>query len=61
MNNDDSILYCEICKLWLKYNSISDLKEHLNPKHLFNLVHCPLCHNIWDGNAQCMCENIFSD
>lgn len=35
-------------------------KEHYYPSDL-EQEHCPYCHNVWDGNAQCMCRGLEID
>lgn len=41
---EDSIELCIFCNVKLNYGF--DENE---------MLHCQLCHNIWDGNAQCNC------
>jgi hypothetical protein len=43
--------YCEVCNVWIRYNVI--VKEDKDSCNY--LIHCPDCHRIWDGNAQCPC------
>ncbi len=48
-NNQEEINYnanfnCSFCNVSL-YGGMDDN----------NLMHCQNCHNVWDGNAQCMC------
>lgn len=50
---------CPVCQILTDGMSIVSRKvadtwypdDNPNP-----LVHCSLCHNIWDGHAQCMCS-----
>ena len=49
-NNQEEINYnanstCSFCDVVL-YGGMDDN----------NLMHCQNCHNVWDGNAQCMCD-----
>jgi hypothetical protein len=63
MNND---VYCSVCNVWLTYGIIVKCKGNGKGKghdkdkvddgaDIEYLIHCPDCHRIWDGNAQCPC------
>ena len=45
------LLYCHVCNVWL--NNYGEVKPK-DPQQEC-LIHCPDCHRIWDGNAQCQC------
>ncbi len=42
--------YCHVCKVWIRYGYVINQDKSDPPN-----AHCPDCHRIWDGNAQCPC------
>jgi hypothetical protein len=47
--------YCEVCNVWIRYNVIVKDNYKEDKDSCNYLIHCPDCHRIWDGNAQCPC------
>jgi hypothetical protein len=46
--------YCSVCKVWIRYGYVIG-KDTNNYESYEPIAHCPDCHRIWDGNAQCPC------
>ncbi len=45
MSYDNGLYKCQHCNMMLKYGYDDN-----------DMLHCQGCHNIYDGNAQCMCD-----